>query len=403
MEVLITYPYSKTLNQNPMKKKKILSVFVLILFAIFMVQCEKYGNRPDRAGEGDDDSDRPEWAGGGDGVNPHQNPNPSPGISKGGDYGDLYVLLRDVNGLPEMTQIPVEDEMIWVVQPIDSEGEVIPYNDEGELSDPTLALPVDFGRLNIVRSPPSVLEQAFNEAMKVLTGEGVPGREVIGITLDFCGRLTSEYSDDGGVTSIFKTIDSPRENMAIYKEIMQNLDEGRMAFLEIDYDFDLLTIAASCFAAGSDKTGTVDVDEMIYINTFMECVGLVPLVNENEYGPDGLEREYFNFYDYGFEYDRSVYANRYIQCLLDENGIYCPVDEETGISAGPVYSILDIFNGIDTPIVGGSEFTYRQAELMAAEAAGLFAIAIDDAVQVLDYVHGNSNFRFVADAAGNPL
>jgi len=383
-----------------MKKNKILSALMLILLALFVVQCEKYGNRPDHAGTGDEDSDRPEWAGGGDGTNPHQNPNPSPGISKGGDYGDLYVLLRDVNGMPIMTQIPVEDEMIWVVQPIDSEGDVIPYNEEGELSDLTLALPVDFGRLNIVRSPVNVLEQAFNEAMKVLTGEGVEGRIVINITQDFCGRLTSEYSDDGGVTSIFKTIDSPRENMAIYKEIMQNLFTDRLAFLA--GKFNPLEIAASCFAAGSDKTGTVDVDEMIYINTFMDCAGLIPLINAHEYGPDGLEREYFNFYDYDFEYDRSVYEFRYIQCLLNEDGVYCPVDEETGLSTGPIYSILEIFDGIRTPIVGGSSFTYRQADLEEEEAARLFAIAIDDAVQVLDYVHGNSNFRFV-DSAGNPL
>ena len=59
-----------------MKTKKILSALMLILFAVFVVQCEKYGNRPDRADEGDDVSDKPAWAGGGDGVNPHQNPNP---------------------------------------------------------------------------------------------------------------------------------------------------------------------------------------------------------------------------------------------------------------------------------------------------------------------------------------
>jgi len=380
-----------------MKKKKILSALMLILFALFVVQCEKYGNRPDRADDGDDDSDRPEWAGGGDGDNPHQNPNPSPGISKGGDYGDLYELLRDENGVPVMTEISGE----WYVQPVDSDGNALLLNEEGELMDPTQALAVEFGRLNIVRSPPNVLEQAFNEAMKVLRQGDVVGRTIHAITLDFCGRLTSEYSDDGG-EHIFKTIDSPRENMAIYKEIMQNLFIGQLSFLGVaPYNFDPLTIAASCFAAGSDKTGTVNEDEMIYINGFMQCAGLAPLVNENEFDPEGNPREYFNFMDYGFEYDRSVYQGRHIQYLVDENGYHAP-DPVTGLSIGPIYTIHDVFEGDVTPYYGSGEFTDRWDIAEREEGAELFALAIDDAVQVLEYVHEDSNIRFV-DEFGNPL
>jgi len=382
-----------------MKTKKILSALMLILFALFVVQCEKWGNRPDRAGAGDDDSDRPAWAGGGDGVNPHKNPNPSPGISKGGDYGDLLELLRTVDGVPELIEIPLNSD-VWFVQPVDEYGEALELNEEGELMDPTLALAVEFGRLNIVRSPPSVLNQAFNEAMKVLTGAGVNGRVVHAITLDFCGRLTSEYSDDGG-DHIFKTIDSPRENMAIYKEIMQNLFTDRLEFLGDVYGFEPLTIAASCFAAGSDKTGTVNEDEMIYVNGFMECAGLVPLVNDNEFDPEGNPREYFNFMDYGFEYNRTVYEGRHIQYLVDENGYHKP-DDVTGQSTGPIYTIYDVFEGLETPYYGSGEFTDRWGLAENEPGAELFALAIDDAVQVLDYIHEDSNIRFV-DADGNPL
>lgn len=336
----------------------------------------------------------PNGPGGGDGVNPHKNPNPSPGISKGGDYGDLYELLRTVDGVAIMDEI----NGVYYVQPVDSDGEALELNEEGELMDPTLAIAVEFGRLNIVRSPPNVLDQAFAEAMKVLTGEGVDGRDIIAITQDFCGRLTSEYSDDG-ITSVFKTIDSPRENMAIYKEIMQNLFEERLAFL--DGQFDPLTIAASCFAAGSDKTGTVNEDEMIYINGFMECAGPVPIVNPNEYDSKGDLREYFNFTEYAFEYDRSVYENRHIQYLVDETGYHKP-DDVTGLSDGPVYTILEVFDGTTTPYYGNGSFTLRWDEVDDVIAAELFAVAIDDAVQVLDYIHEDSNIRFV-DSAGNPL
>ena len=392
-----------------MKTKKILSALMLILFALFVVQCEKQNGRPDHAGEGDEDSDRPEWAGGGDGDNPHQNPNPSPGISKGGDYGDLYELLRTVDGMPIMTAKTVEGVTTYYVQPVDAQGEALTLNDEGELVNPELALSVEFGRLNIVRSPPSVLEQAFNESLKVLKDGEVEGRVVIGITLDFCGRLTSEYSDDGGITTVFKTIDSPRENMAIYKEIMQNqktsehVFTGRLEFLNDRGIGDPLEIAASCFAAGSDKTGIVNEDEMIYINTFMECVGDVPLLNDNEFGPDGLEREYFDFTSYNFTYDRSVYGNRYIQYLVDENGIYQAPDPVTGLSTSEeIYTILAVFEGDKIPVYGSGEFTARWDEAENAPGAELFALAIDDAVQVLDYVHGDSNIRFV-DEDGNPL
>jgi hypothetical protein len=380
-----------------MKKKKILSAFVLILFAMFVVQCEKYGNRPDNAGTGDEDSDRPEWAGGGDGVNPHQNPNPSPGISKGGDYGDLYVLLRTVDGVPVMTPKTVDGVTTWYVQPVAEDGITpLELNEEGELLYPELATAVDFGRLNIVRSPPSVLEQAFNESMKVLTGQGVDGRIVIDITLDFCGRLTSEYSDDNGVTSIFKTIDSPRENMAIYKEIMKDQFDGRLAFLSAHAELDPLTVAASCFAAGSDKTGTVDIDEVVYINTFMDCIGdpLTAILNENEYDPEGNERLYFNFSTCcdgdPYQYNRVAYTQRYIQFLV-EGTTYYPVNEE-GYSGGPIYDIESVMEGL---VDGQQRFTNAWGDEEYLFRVEAFAQAVDDAVQVLDYIHGDSNIRSV--------
>ena len=147
------------------------------------------------------------------------------------------------------------------------------------------AVEIDFGRLNIVKSPPSVLNQAFNEALAVLTKPGAV------ITLDFCGRLTSTWpvnpNDPEETDFTVKTIDSPRENMALYKYLMQNLFEGdgnQLAFLGQDpYNFKPLDIAASCFAAGSDKTGSVDIDEVVYINGMTDCFGINPIDNCCEY------------------------------------------------------------------------------------------------------------------------
>ncbi len=374
-----------------MRTKHFIFLFCLLLSFGLITQCEKYG-KPGGDLEVDPDSDRPAWAGGNTDSNTHIKGNDDSGTTRGGDYGDLYVLLRDENGVPEMTQIGEE----WYVMPVDQSGVPLELNEEGDLVDPTQAIEVDFGRLNIVRSPEAVLNSAFEEAMKVLTASGA------NITLDFCGRLTSTYYS--GTTLVVKTIDAPRENMSIYKYIMQNLFEplegggsNRLAFLGEDpYNFDPMMIAAACFAAGSDKTGTIDIDEVVYINGFIEAEGLDPILNEHEYDFDHDNKYYFNFGECEdgepYKYNRpATYDNRYIQFLVWEN-VYYPVDEN-GDSDGPVFSVLDVMEGLAD---GVNRFTYRWADQDETHVKG-FAWARDDAVQVLDFVHGDSNIRFLPD------
>lgn len=368
-----------------MKTKNFIFFIGLLLSLGLISQCEKYGN-PGGDMEADPDSDRPAWAGGNTDANDHINKNEDSGTTRGGDYGDLYVLLRDVDGVPELTKIGEE----YFVQPVDGSGNPLDLNEEGELIDPTLATEVEFGRLNIVRSPESVLDNALDEAMKVLQGDQAV------ITLDFCGRLTSTYHN--GTEMVVKTIDSPRENMAIYRYIMRGGTNGEPFF-----GFDPWMIAASCFAAGSDKTGTIDLDEVVYINGFMDCIGLDPILNEHEYDFDHDNKYYFNFgtCDDGepYRYNRpDTYKDRYIQFLV-WNNVYYPVDEN-GDSEGPVFSVLDIMEGVED---GVSRFThqwdyngYPDVQHEETHVKG-FAIACDDAVQVLDFVHGDSNIRFLPD------
>lgn len=340
----------------------------------------------------DDDSDRPNWANGNTSENPHINRNDESGISRGGDYGDLYVLLREENGVPEMIEIAGE----WYVQPVDANGNTLELDSEGELLNPELASEVEFGRLNIVRSPQDVLDQAFEEAMKTLTAPNAV------ITLDFCGRLTSTYDlmVEGELTRYTKTIDSPRENMALYQYLMKWLfeptDDGpnRLAFLGQDpYDFKPLQLAASCLAAGSDKTGEITLDEMVYINGFINCWGINPIENTHEYNFLGEQKRYFNFLDYDgvgstYRYNRrEVYENRYIQFLV-WNNVYYPIDENGNSASPAIFSIADYFetNGL---------FTSRWGTEETVDAAEGFALAADDAVQVLDFVHGDSNVIFL--------
>ncbi|MCK3685473.1 hypothetical protein [Maribellus sp. YY47] len=387
-------------------------VLILLFFSGF-VSCERYGG-DNILPLADDDSDRPEWAGGETDLNQHIKGNDESGTTRGGDYGDLYVLLRDPDGVPTMTSIDVdldgiiqEDE--YFVQPIDAlTGDVIELDQYGEIPATATPIEVDFGRLNIVRSPQPVLDQAFEEAMKVIEA----GDD---FTLDFCGRL-SIWNYDLVVTDslvLTKTIDSPRENMAIYQYLMNYMYEetvdnsyaNRLGFLA-QYEIDPLLLAAGCFSAGSDKTGTVDIDEVVYINGFLDCCGLNPILNEHDYDFNNEENYYFNFSeprkgDGQFQYNRGIYKDRYIQFLVWDN-VYYPLNEE-GISEGPVFSIFDIFEGnVDFKGIGSQpQFTYRWDQFSHERVQG-FAIAVDDAVQVLDFVHGDSNILFLPNYEPEP-
>lgn len=353
-----------------MKKSRTVLCAGVIAFIFLFTQCEfdQFG-RDQRISSVDEDSDRPAWAGGNTEDNIHRKGNSDSGTPRGTDYGDLYKLLRNENGVPIMWQASTLE---WYVQPIDDQGEPLDLNAEGELIDPTLATEVEFGRLNIVRAPQSVLDQAFAESMKVLKAPGAV------ISLDFCGRLTSTYPDPVTLETIVKTIDSPRENMALYQCIMEEMFTDRLAFLEV-YGFDPLTVAASCFAAGSDKTGTVDIDEVVYINGFLQCTGLNPILNEYEF------EYYYNFGepmlgDAKFQYSREQYADRYLRIIsLNGDGTY---NEE-------IKSVL-------AAMEDGGLFTYVWGEVDDDFVSG-FALAVDDAVQVLDYVHGDSNIEFLPD------
>jgi len=400
-----------------MKKLSIFLLCVAVLVMFLGLNCAKYPSGPDKSqnqsalqgnghggpggnghdhdpsgdDEGDEDSDRPPWAG-----DPSQNPNigrnPNSGVTKGGMYGDLYILYRDDNGEPYLD----EEGRVLVIafvssgynedgEPIlvyDSEGFPIQYAEEGEegftleytveddliIPDGVAPAGVDFGRINLVRSPPQILASALAEAGKTLTASNV-----ISITQDFCGRLMAIYEevDDEG-DNLTNTIDSPRENMAIYKDIMLGgTVAGWLAphFASGALQGNLMDVAASCFAAGGDKTGTVIIDEIVYVNTFLG-------VNATT-GP-GIVESYFDFS--GYDYNRAVYDDRYIIMKLVD-GSYDENREPITINEA----------------AGDGHFGYTGKWNQDPNWSGIrgFRTAADDAVQVLEFVHGDSNIEYV--------
>jgi hypothetical protein len=376
-----------------MKTANLFKVICLLFSLGLLTQCEKNGIPGGGMPDPNEDSDRPSWAGGDTDANEHIKGNDESGTTRGGDYGDLFVLKRDLNGVPVMLELNEVDEegfptgeTFFVVQPVGVDGETLELDAEGELTEASLLLaqPVEFGRLNIVRSPQSVLDQALAEALKVINAG-------VAFSVDFCGRLTiwnfnPEVPDELIIT---KTIDSPRESMALYQEIMNNGFDGQLTALR-NSGIDQLMLAASSFAAGSDKTGTVNIDEVVYINGFINCLGDDPIVNVNEFSFNSdVPKEYFRFGPDDdmpganmFEYNRTnTYQHRYIRMLvLNPDNTYS-------------YQTVSILAAMEDRGL----FMYRwegDAEDNLNMVDG-FAAASDDAVQVLEFIHGDSNIEFL--------
>ena len=309
----------------------------------------KGGSMEDRVfrAEPDDDSDRPDWAGvkggkAGGGTKP-----PGAGTKKGDLFGDMVVLLRDENGEPILVDgllqviAFVYDEEGNVVPLLNADGElqVIPYNPEGELATQMVVdgttysvvpAEVDLGRLSVGRSPEKVLDKALTDSLAKLTGD------LAVVTLDATGRLVVN-----GVT-----IDSPLENLALYDVYMST---GEIPGVTLPAGFS----PASLFAAAADKTSSIIVDTVVYMNAIL-----------------GIDSTTTTTYFSTYEYDRSTTwdGKEAVVLVLQDDGTY---KEDTVNLYDAVFNLTDW----DSATVGGAD---------------AFAQAADDYLQVLEFVHDNA-------------
>ncbi len=272
-----------------------------------------------------DDSDRPDWAMGNKEENPHRgDPNPTPGVSKGDLYGDLYVVVRNpVTGEP----ILVDGELQIC---LDTACEQTVLTVDGEVPEGVTPIEVEFGRLNIGRAPTKVIEHAEDEAMtKILNATT--------LTLDPAGRIIV----DGAA------IDSPLENLAIYIAIMSGDEEVLEALSSLKVD--PMALAAAALGAAADKTGEISIDMLAYSNAIYELI------------PEGD-----SYVDYGdFDYDRSIY---------DQTVKY-------------VYTLDDGLTYNNATVNLKDYLTATQPELEGASGITLFSIAADDALEVVELIH----------------
>lgn len=235
-------------------------------------------------------------------------------------------------------------------------SETIALTEDGELP-PEYAdtvIEVEFGRLNISRSPSSVLEHSLIEALSKLDG-GVLGEDV---TLDPSGRLTIDGS----------TIDSPLENLALYEALLTApVDDAGNVTLSVTtsvegggtvtYSFTVpesvrLDLAASAIAAASDKTGELTVDEVVNISKFLEVDDdLAGLVSD-------------------YSYDDSIY---------DTVKVWILVETSPGVFETREVVVSDYVTFNPVPAIDGD-----------TDGIDRFTQAADDSVQVLEFVHDNA-------------
>lgn len=326
----------------------------------------------DLLAEEEEDSDRPSWAGQSGNEGKPGGGNSGGDRMKGDDYGDIVIVLRNDDGT---LYHPNDDESVTVA--ILSDGSQVELIN-GELPEGTI-LPdgvtlqeVEFGRLNVARSPTTVIEHSLTEALSKLDGLTL-GEDV---TLDASGRLVVD-----GVT-----IDSPLENLALYEALLTapvsvNEDDVSVVTLTATASSDgqdttytfvvpqdaVLELAASALSAASDKTGELTIDEVIGITGFL---GEDTLNALQTYVTDGSIDDY----------SASDTYSGVTVVVLDEqtnsegDTIYVPITVD-------IYEVLeDDFGTVDTSSIFNNE----------DGGIDVFTNMANDAVQVLEYVHDNA-------------
>jgi len=329
------------------------------------------------------------------------------------DFGDLIILLRNDSGVPipsASTQVPdpetgilVDGGLCW--QPI-------AFSVDDELACPTscqvttttpatvsvdqfncavttgcsgCTQEVDFGRINEARSPETVFESQLEDVVVNLATADCR-------TLDPAGRLVASRVDsDLGV--LVSTIDSPLQNLAIYRQLMLTGTIGTA----LPEGAGTLDTAARGLGAASDKTGEVNVDLVAYLNQIMglsdpltstilpklcetyreEVQGTIQLVQKCylDYGqvpPDLLAYNYDRTANFlGLPSPAYIPADNPMDGWFEYLVLLSQEPPTFGIEQGP---ILDAVFG--TASVTGSNI-------------GGFALASDDTRSVISFMHEN--------------
>ena len=201
------------------------------------------------------------------------------------DFGDLIILLRDTDGVPIPSDVvPVTDPETGATVDGGQCWQPIAFNVDDEAACPadcqvTSTTPatvdvdqfncgvatgcsgctqeVDFGRINEARSPESVFDSQLEDVVVNLATADCR-------TIDPAGRLVATRVD-ADLSVLVSTIDSPLQNLAIYRQLMLTGTIGA----PLPEGAGTLDTAARGLGTASDKSGGVDVDMVAYLNQIM--------------------------------------------------------------------------------------------------------------------------------------
>jgi hypothetical protein len=240
-----------------MKKRRLYLMYIAVLVCLTSLSMVAWAAQSPNAGNG----------GGNGSGNESESGNSPP------DYGDLFVLHRDMEGIPILTEELCQ-------QPIAAASFTGCINvpaGEGVNEDQCLLIPVDpatctvlpeyaiytqeveFGRISVARAPETVLESQLEDALLNLSTAGCT-------SLDPAGRLVYSSNVDENLTTS-SSIDSPLQNLAIYRQLMLTGTLGENVTLPGNNHW--LNTAARGLGAAVDKTGKVTVDMVVYLNQIL--------------------------------------------------------------------------------------------------------------------------------------
>lgn len=367
-----------------MKTNKFVFAKAAALAALLIFSASALAARPPGAGNG----------GGGGGGDAGTDPP---------DYGDLVILYRDTNGVPMLDGNQCQQPIAYPSDTclLDCTGIdpcIVPVEAEtcavvAEYASCTQE--VDFGRMNSARAPDTVFQSQLADVVVNLATADC-------ITLDPAGRMVTSRVTDGVVST--SAIDSPLQNMAIYKQLMLVGYLGD-ATSPVALPAGVLDTAARGLGVGSDKGGEVNVDMVAYLNSIMglsdpatatilpkicidvkaEVMGTVQLV----------EKCFLNYSGYG--YDRTANfgalpAPAYIPAEVtdgwwfEEEGWFeylAEINPQNLPPSPPYFQILQgpILNAVFPDGEGGSTPGFTEGNI------GGFTQAADDTRAVINYMH----------------
>jgi hypothetical protein len=311
------------------------------------------------------------------------------------DLGDLVVLYRDADGVPYLTPDSCVQPLPSATCPatcvlvpgVPAGPDVIPVDPAtcaitAECA--TCTQEVDFGRINDARSPDTVFATQLDDVIVNLSTADC-------ITQDPAGRLVTSRVDGGVVTSA--AIDSPLQNLAIYKQLVLSGHVGTASGVVLPGN--LHDNAARSLGAASDKTGEVNVDLVAYLNqimgladpntpTMLDPKFCIDVKEEVKGVVQMVQKCYLNYRGYG--YNRATNfgalpAPAYIPAGAPVNGTFEYLED-----LGTVPPTFALANGPIAETVFPDGAGSALPGFTGGNIGG-FAQAADDARAVIDYMH----------------